>query len=65
LVGLQGLLGLVEEDEGIDLVVEDAEERVGVVCAGAHPEARKTAAAVATIARSLKLSQNSSMIDAV
>jgi sulfopyruvate decarboxylase TPP-binding subunit len=65
LVGLQGLLGLVEEDEVIDLVVEEADERVGVVCAGAHPETRKTAAAAATIAASLELIQKSSMIGAV
>jgi len=58
-------LGLVEEEEGIDLVVEEADERVGVVCAGAHPEARNTAAAAVTIAGSLKLIQKSSMIDAV
>ena len=65
MVGLQGLLGLVEEDDGTDLLVEELEGLVRVVCAGAHPEARKTAATAATIAGSLKLSQKSSMIDAV
>jgi hypothetical protein len=31
LVGLQGLLGLVEEEDGMDLMVEEAEGFVRVV----------------------------------
>jgi hypothetical protein len=35
-VGLQGLFGLVEEEDGIDLVVEAAEGLVRVVCPNAQ-----------------------------
>ena len=51
MVGEQGLLGLVEEENGMVLVVEDAEGPVRVVCPKALSEINKNAAAVIRLAR--------------
>jgi hypothetical protein len=51
LVFEQGLLGLVEEEAGIDLLVEAAEGLVRVVCANAQQDIKESAAAAARTER--------------
>jgi len=48
LLGEQGLLGLVEEEDGMVLMVEEAEVPVRVVCPIAPSEINKNATAAAT-----------------
>jgi len=44
-VGSQGLLGLVEDEDGMVLVVEEAEGLVRVVCPNAPPEINESVTA--------------------
>lgn len=49
--GLQGLLGLVEEEDGMVLMVEAAEGLVRVVCPNTVPEIDESAAMATRIVR--------------
>jgi hypothetical protein len=51
LVGEQGLLGLVDEEDGMFLMVEDAEGLVRVVCPNAQLEISNSAAVTTMNAR--------------
>jgi len=51
LEGLQGLLGLVEEEDGMVLLVEAAAGLVRVVCPNTVPEINESAAAATRIVR--------------
>jgi hypothetical protein len=51
LVDEQGLLGLVDEEEGMDFMVDAAEGLVRVVCPNAQPEVNESAIVTASIAR--------------
>jgi hypothetical protein len=51
LVGEQGLLGLVEEEDGMVLMVEEAEGAVRVVCPNAQSEINESAAIATKVAR--------------
>jgi hypothetical protein len=48
---LQGLLALVDEEDGIVLIVEVAEEFVGVVCPYTQPDIKESAAVIIINAR--------------